>query len=128
LSQKSLLKFWFEWKTGTAFWSGNDLARKRFDSYPIDPRLLPLSPGTVERVFELSRWHDTALNWEYPPDPGPWREDECKRFNQAVTELFETAIRELGDEFEILNVQGEEHEDPELDAYLHNPKTFRRKS
>jgi hypothetical protein len=26
----------------------------------------------------------TLLNWDYSPDPGPWREPQCLRFNHAV--------------------------------------------
>ncbi|GHO80068.1 hypothetical protein KSD_78390 [Ktedonobacter sp. SOSP1-85] len=93
-----VIRFFFEW-TGTCFWCGNDAARERFDYY-IEPEDLPLSESTVKRAKELMEWHDKALNWEYPPDPGPWRQEECDRFNQAAKELLSTVRQELGERFE----------------------------
>jgi hypothetical protein len=72
-------------------------------------------------------WHDQALNWEYPPDPGPWRQDECERFNQAAKDLLITVRQELGDHFEVIDELVEETEDPDLDAYLRDPKAFKEK-
>ena len=118
------IRFFFNWQC-TPFWSGNDEAQERF-GYAIELDELPLSPETVRRVYELAEWHDTALNWDYPPDPGPWRQPECDRFNTAVRALFEAARDELGADFDLVNEQDEFFEDPDLDAYLRDPKTFRR--
>jgi len=120
------IRFFFDWQC-TPFWSGNDEARERFD-YPIQPEKLPLSQENIKKTYELSNWHDEALNWEYPPDPGPWRQDECNRFNAAANQLFESVHAELGEEFELVNEQRELNEDPDLDEYLKNPKEFRRPS
>jgi len=38
---------------------------------------------------EIIRWHNTVLNWVYPPDLSLWRQDECDRFNKAAVELDE---------------------------------------
>lgn len=121
-----VLRFWFEWATETAFWPANDAAREHFGIGPIMPERLPLSEPTQHQVRQLATWHDTALNWEYPPDPGPWRQEECDRFNAAVTALYATVVRELGDAYDVINVQPEEREDPDLDAYLRDPKGFKR--
>jgi hypothetical protein len=75
----------------------------------------------------MSQWHDSSLNWDYPPDPGPWRRPECDRFNTAVRGLLEDIRRELDPDFEIINQQDEVREDPDLDVYLADPKGFRRK-
>ena len=123
------LRFFCEWRGG-CLWPGNDAASRDFDVGPydsLDPCPLPLSLATLERCRRLIEWHDTSLNWEYPPDPGPWRQSECDRFNAAVLELLMDIRRELGAEFEVLNRQTAVVEDPDLDAYLADPKGFRRK-
>lgn len=122
---KYKLEFWFEWTSYTAFQGANRAACDRF-GYTFQPEKLPLSPEMIERVHYLSEWHDTSLNWDYPPDPSPWRQEECDRFNKAATDLFEAVVRELGDDFEVVNTQGWLVEDPDLDAYLKDPHGFKR--
>ncbi|GLV60203.1 hypothetical protein KDH_70250 [Dictyobacter sp. S3.2.2.5] len=119
-----IIRYWFEW-AAECFWSVNDAARERF-GYAIIPEALPLSAQTIELVNELISWHDHALNWEYPPDPGPWRQEECDRFNQAARNLLATIRQELGEQFEVIDDFVEEVEDPELDAYLQDPQGFVR--
>jgi hypothetical protein len=121
-----IIRYWFEWKAG-CFWSANDATRERF-GYLIPPEELPLSEGTIKRANELVDWHDQALNWEYPPDPGPWRQEECERFNQAAKDLLITVRQELGEHFEVIDELVEEKEDPDLDAYLRDPRGFKRKT
>jgi hypothetical protein len=75
----------------------------------------------------LAEWHDTSLNWDYPPDPGPWRQPECDRFNDAVASLLADIRRALGPEFEVIDEQVSCVEDPDLDVYLADPKGFHRK-
>jgi hypothetical protein len=60
------------------------------------------------------------------PDPGPWPQAECDRFNAAALALFEQVAAKLGEEFAVINAQQPVHEDPDLDAYLQDPKGFRR--
>ncbi|EFH85193.1 hypothetical protein [Ktedonobacter racemifer] len=122
-----IIRYFFDWGAGCCFWSANDAARARFD-YSIAPEQLPLSESTIKRANELMEWHDQALNWEYPPDPGPWRQEECERFNQAAKDLLTTVRQELGKHFEVIDEFVEEKEDPELDAYLRDPKSFKRKA
>ncbi len=122
-SRYSIL-YWFDWGTG-CFWSANDEARERF-GYPIAPEALPLSAETIKQVNILMKWHDQALNWDYPPDPGPWRQEECDRFHQAAKELLLRVRKELGEGFEIIDRLVEMMEDPDLNAYLRDPKGFQR--
>jgi hypothetical protein len=124
---KYVVRFWFEWRSGTTFWPANEAARERFGTGPIEPEDLPLAPETRQRVREIAEWHDASLNWQYPPDPGPWREEECMRFNAAVRALHATAVRELGAPYELIFAADEVHEDPDLDTYLRDPKAFRRR-
>lgn len=90
----------FEWGGGT-LWCGNDVALEKFDVGPIEDRL-PISEKTRQRLNELSALHDTALNWEYPPDPGPWSEEEDERFDAKATELLSTIRGELGPAYEVV--------------------------
>ena len=124
--QTYTLRYWFEW-SGPCFWGADDRTRERF-GYPIAAEKLPLRPETMKRAEELVQWHDQSLNWAYPPDPGPWRQDECDRFNQEAKEFLETVRRELGEEFEIVDAFVELHEDPDLDVYVRDPRNFKRKT
>lgn len=123
---KYVLRFWFEWLSGTAFWPANDAACARFGVGPIRPEELPLTAETQQQVRTIAAWHDKSLNWEYPPHPGPWREDECARFNTAVSALYALAAQELGASYEVVFATDEVHEDPDLDRYLRDPKGFHR--
>ena len=105
-----LLRYFFDWRAGCCLWSANDAARTRFD-YGIVPEKLPLPESLRQRMNELMEWHDKALNWEYPPDPGPWRQEECERFNQAAKDLLTAIRRELGHHFEVIDEFTEMKED-----------------
>lgn len=118
------IRFFFDWGC-TLFWSGNSEARERF-GYAIEPEALPLSCATIEEAYRLSAWHDRSVDQHHPMNPGPWRQEECDRFNAAVRELFERAHAELGEDFELVTEQREYHEDPDLDEYLENPNSFPR--
>lgn len=118
--------FSYDWGCDSPFWCGNDAAIAKFDVGPIEPEALGLSIQTAEKVRSLAEWHDTALNWDYPPDPGPWRQEECDRFNAAVDALLEVIRAELSEEYELLDRQCRFSEDPDLDRYLADPKGFQR--
>lgn len=124
---KYYLRFFFD--MGGCLWPGDDEALRDFDFGPYDchsPCPLELSKATVERCQSMAGWYDTSINWDYPPDPGPWRQAECERFNAAVQDLLTKIRGELGQRFIVLNEQRELFEDPDLEAYLANPKGFRR--
>jgi hypothetical protein len=122
------LKFWWEWKAASPFWPGDDAAKEMFGYGEIDPAKLALPGDLVAELEALAAWHDSSLNWDYPPDPGPWRQEECDRFNVASKTLFERCKKLLAGRFEILYSHREEKEDPDLDAYLAAPTSFRRKA
>lgn len=94
------IKLMFEWGGGGCLWCDNDAALAAFDVGPIEDRL-PLSEETRRRLDELSAWHDTALNWDYPPDPGPWTPEEEARFERAAAEILEQVRAELGPAFQV---------------------------
>ncbi len=118
------LGYFFEYG-GPCLWAANDAARERF-GYCVDLAQLPLSEETIRTAQQLGAWFSESLNWDYPPDPGPWRQDECDRFNRATAELLAVIRRELGDDFDVVDEQMRMAEDPNLDAYLADPKGFRR--
>jgi hypothetical protein len=92
----------FEWGGGT-LWPDNDAARDLLDVGACEDRL-PLSEATRARLEALSEWHDTALNQDYPPDPGPWSEEEQAWFDEAALEALEAVRTELGPEYEVAYV------------------------
>jgi len=96
------LRFFFDPGSGVCFRSGNDTARDRF-GYAIDMAQLPLARETQKQAEDLIAWFDQSLNWEYPPDPGPWSQDERRRFDEAVEQFVDRARIELGAEFEVVN-------------------------
>jgi hypothetical protein len=123
MSEIQQIRFFCEWGGG-ALWPGGPAA-DRFAAGPLDDQL-PLSPETRRRLEALCDWHDTSLNWEYPPDPGPWRQAECDRFNAAAAALLERLRAELGPLYAVIDAQPRLSEDPDLDAYLADPAGFRR--
>lgn len=128
MEPKYVLRYFFDWGSGgSCLWPENAAARERF-GYGADIEAFPLTEQTKEQADKLGKWHDTALNWDYPPDPGPWRQAECDRFNRAVREFFQTIQTELGPDFELVYHMKDEQEDPDLDEYLKDPRNFKRKA
>lgn len=66
-AERYRVRLMFEWGGG-CLWCGNNIARDKFSVGPIEERL-PLSNEVQAMLNELSQWHDTSLNWDYPPDP-----------------------------------------------------------
>lgn len=124
MSASYVIRFFFEWGGGV-LWADNDRARDTF-GYDIDPEDVGLSPATCQKLEQLSIWHDTALNRDYPPDPGPWRQEECDRFNAESHAIYATIQQELGADFAVLYHHHDLSEDPDLDAYLADPQGFKR--
>lgn len=119
------VRYFFDWGTETCLWSGDERTRDAFGN-PIDPRQLPLLDGTIAEIERVCAWYQGALNWEYPPDPGPWRQEECDRFNETARTVVDAIRQELGRRFIIIDDHGKLREDPDLDAYLRDPRGFQR--
>ncbi|MDR7308154.1 hypothetical protein [Rhodoferax saidenbachensis] len=98
--QRYRIRLMFEWGGGT-LWCGNAAASERFDVGPVEDRL-PISENSRKYLAELSALHDTALNWEYPPDPGPWTSEEDEHFDAKAIELLSVIREELGPEYEVV--------------------------
>lgn len=93
------IRLMFEWGGG-ALWCGNDEARSKFGVGPIEDAL-PISYRIRSQLLDLTKWHDTALNWEYPPDPSSWSEEEWVCFNSAAEIALHEIQTELGPSFEV---------------------------
>ncbi|WP_272991200.1 hypothetical protein [Spongiibacter tropicus] len=99
MSRVYRIRLMFEWGGGS-LWCGNQAAARKFDVGPVEDKL-PLSNTVLERLNALSQWHDTALNWEYPPDPGPWGPDEYAKFEAEALAFLSELQTELGPDFEV---------------------------
>ena len=104
MERKYKVRFFFDYGANVCLWSADNYTDAAF-GYPVDHQVLPLSPPTIATINDMLTWYDTSLNWEYPPDPGPWRQDECERFNQATSALLAAIQTELGERFEVFNEQ-----------------------
>ncbi|WP_020640849.1 hypothetical protein [Amycolatopsis balhimycina] len=93
---------------------------------PADLDELPISPSLRAELDDLAAQYDESMNWDYPPDPGPWREARCERFNADVRAALARLRAELGPTWEIEDGFSELHEDPGLDRQLAGPKGFKQ--
>ena len=93
------LALMFEWGGG-CLWCRNEMARTAFGVGPVE-EAVGLDSATLEKLHQLTEWHDTALNWEYPPDHGPWSEQEYDDFDNAAEELRDRIQKALGGSFQV---------------------------
>jgi hypothetical protein len=93
------LKLMFEWGGGT-IWCDNDQARDKFDVGPVEGKL-NLSKQTLDDLEKLTVLHDSALNWEYPPDPSPWSPTQFEAFDIEALDILNIVKNELGSVFDI---------------------------
>ena len=117
----------FEPGAGVFLWCYDPDDEQRWGGNPIDPAGLPVSAELRAELTRLGQWYDTSLNWAYPPDPGPWRQQECDRFNTAATAALDRLRSELGADWEVIRDFADQYEDPDLDRYLANPAGFQRR-
>jgi hypothetical protein len=102
MSAQFVVRLMFEWRGG-CLWCGNQAALERFGIGPIEDQLA-LSPKTRSQLAALATWHDHSLNWDYPPDPGPWTAEESERFELAAAEVLAAVRADLGPEFDVVYV------------------------
>ena len=122
---KYKLRFFFEYGHG-CLWTVGEESWNTFGN-PANLEKLHLSESLRNKLQQLEEKFQTSLNWDYPPDPSPWRQDVCDAFNAEVVETFDEIVKELGAEFEVVNEQESLNEDPDLNEYLKNQKEFKRK-
>lgn len=93
------LALMFEWGGG-CLWCLNDAARQQFNVGPIEKEVgLPIK--IIEQMQKLTEWHDSALNWEHPLDPGPWQRAEYEAFDIAALEMLKEVKICLGAKYRI---------------------------
>jgi len=118
-------RFFFDAGSGGVLWPVGAPDQRTW-GYPADPDALPIGAELRDELTRLVQCYDTSLNQDYPPDPGPWREPQCRAFNAAVRRALARLRAELGDQWVIADHFTEVHEDPDLDRYLGDPAGFRR--
>lgn len=96
------LRYFFDAGSGICLWSANDAAREKY-GYPVAATDLPLSENTWRRLRYLIAWYDTCFDWNYPPDPSPWTEDERIRFCAEAQTMLQRLRQELGADYEIVD-------------------------
>lgn len=102
---KYRLRYFFDPGADICLWSSNDAANQEF-GYAVDARTLPLPENTWRRVTYINAWWDTGIDWNYPPDPSPWDDEERQRFNAEARKLLALLREQLGPEFEIEDESG----------------------
>ncbi|MFG3254697.1 hypothetical protein [Streptomyces sp. NPDC048172] len=118
-------RFFFDAGSGGVLWAATPEDREEW-GYPVDLDRLPISDDLRDGLDRLTARYDTSLNWDYPPHPGPWREAECRHFNDAVRRALGRLRAELGPAWRIHDESAALHEDPDLDRYLTDPTGFTR--
>jgi len=97
------IRVFFDAGSGICLWAGNEAARNKYRDYPIPQTKLPISVALQSRIGKLIERYDTSIDWDYPPDPTPWTDEECRDFNEAAQEMVTQLADELAHDHEILN-------------------------
>ena len=118
--------FFFDAGSGTALWAETAPQELDLQEYAFDLQGLPVSQELRDQLESIVALCDISLNWDYPPDPGPWREPQCLQFNHAARQVIQRLREELGPEWQIRDLFKDLHEDPDLDRYLADPPGFTR--
>ncbi|MEU9336622.1 hypothetical protein AB0D49_26220 [Streptomyces sp. NPDC048290] len=118
-------RFFFDPRSGVVLWAATP-EDKAVWGYAIELDRLPISDDLREVLLRLMHRFDTSLNWRNPNAPGPWREEECQDFNEAVYQVLGRLRAELGPDWLIYNEFLPLQEDPDLLRYLADPKGFFR--
>lgn len=87
---------------GTCLWSVNDLAKSKFD-YAIANEKLPISKPLIEELYSLEEEYHGYLDWEYPPNPSLWTENQKSYFRNRANDAYLKLLSELGNDFEVIN-------------------------
>ncbi|MFE7837417.1 hypothetical protein ACFU53_15675 [Streptomyces sp. NPDC057474] len=87
------LRFFFEAGVDTPLWP-EDMTSPY--GYPCDLERLPISPNTRVELARLSELYQSSIDWDYPPNPSPWSDEELQRFRQQAHTALEILRRELG--------------------------------
>lgn len=64
---------------------------------PCELDRLPISAATRTELETLCEWYQSSIDWDYPPDPSPWPEEEWPAFRERAHAALLALRRELGD-------------------------------
>lgn len=92
-------RFFFDAGSGTLLWAAPEDQAEW--GYPIDLDRLPVAPQLRAELVALVDRYDTSLNWDYPPDPGPWSDTENQQFNADVHRVLALLRAALGPAWDI---------------------------
>nr|WP_236056831.1 hypothetical protein [Streptomyces sabulosicollis] len=87
------VRFFFEAGVDTPLWPED------MDSpygSPCELERLPISQATREDLARLSQWYQSSIDWEYPPNPSPWSDEDWLTFRQQAQVALAALRRELG--------------------------------
>lgn len=93
------MKFMFDWGSGVCVWSVNEMAKKRFGSYPIFTSQLPISDELKIELEYLITWHDEALNWGTPNSDLLWNDTQVDDFLNMAKKAYYRLCDELGKDY-----------------------------
>ncbi|MFC4518301.1 hypothetical protein [Streptomyces ehimensis] len=68
---------------------------------PCELERLPISTATRTELARLCEWYQSSIDWEYPPDPSPWPEEQWTSFKQQADVALDALRRELGDDWTV---------------------------
>ena len=87
------LRFFFEAGVDVPLWPDD------MDSpygYPCELERLPITPALRTELARLSERYQSSIDWDYPPNPSPWSDEELRLFEQRAQAALEALRRELG--------------------------------
>lgn len=87
------LRYFFEAGVDTPLWPED------MDSpygYPCELEKLPISPATRAELARLSRSYQSSIDWDCPPNPSPWSDEEWRVFKEQAHMALAALRRELG--------------------------------
>ncbi len=104
-------RYWFEWGSDENFcaclWSADDATKEKY-GYQVDLHSLPISQDLIYFLCETAMRHDDALDWDYPPNPLLWTEEEEAKYYRRVKIGFTRLQQELGENYKIIYCESEE--------------------
>lgn len=100
--EKYIISFFFEWG-GDYLWPNtkDSFTKTRFDCGPIDPTELGVPQPLNDVLDALSEEYQTSLDWEYPPNPSPWKFEHFLEFESSTEKAFRNLKECLKDTCEI---------------------------